>query len=891
MTPARRTRTFVVLTARAAALALFVAAAAVVAPSGTFNTSAATAHAPVPVRAVSPFGPAGRLAPAAGGVSGLPSGSVGSESLHGSHPVTTGEYAGDLRALSHAAPHQRPQRPESDEAPVIDAQPGRALAPQRTAVTRAPAVLRSFDGLDKTVGSGTPPDPNGDVGPTHIIEVVNTYIGIYSKATGTLVTGTSFDALMSAAGLNGACGTLNQGDPYVVYDRVSDRWIITDFAFGLDLTNSPVGPYYECIAVSKTSSPVSGGWWAYQVLVSNNYMNDYPKFGIGADGLYMTVNLFGPSGFYGVEFDAFNRAKLIDGTLDNTQSSNQFWRDTSGYTYSVLPANDESATQTNGTPELFVSDANSLQLWTMHPDWVTPANATLNGPVNVTGSAAYFMADTTSVPQKRTTVRLDTLGDRLMSAAQWSNASGTPALWISRTVVGSSKNTAVYWAELRGLDGSPSVYQQGIYEPNTSYRWMPTLAVDKRGNMAVAYSVGNSSSFPSLAYAARSVSAATGTLNFGETSIATGLGAGTRWTRWGDYFSMSVDPVNDCTLWFVGETMQSSNWDNWRTSIASIEVPGCAALAANSAAPAVSGTAKVGETISADTGTWSGSPSFSYAWYRCTQAGSGPVDTMPNDCTAIRRATAATFTLSDATLAGAYVRALVTATNTAGSASFASAAVGPITSAPVNSAAPTISGNAAIGTPLSSNSGTWSGYPTPITYAYAWYRCTANGSSSATLPANCTTNLGVALATYTPVIADYGSFVRVVVTALNDAGSATMVSKATAAVAGQVPQLQADPVIDTAAPIVGSTANVSTGTWSAYPTPITYSYAWYACTSTGGASATLPATCTAIRRGTSASYTPTSAQVGKYLRVKITAKNAAGSASTVTAATSTAVAR
>ena len=235
---------------------------------------------------------------------------------------------------------------------AVEGRPGRALAPQRTAPTRAPAALRTFDGIDASLGNGVPPDPNGDVGPTHVVEAVNTYIGIYSKATGTLVTGTSFDSLMWAAGLHGACGTSNQGDPYVVYDRVSDRWIVTDFAFGLDVLSRPVGPFYECIAVSKTPSPVSGGWYAYQVLIDGTLMNDYPKFGVGADGLYMTVNLFGSLGFAGVEVDAFNRARLVDGTLDDTGASNQFQRDMSGSAYSLLPANDESASQASGTPEI-----------------------------------------------------------------------------------------------------------------------------------------------------------------------------------------------------------------------------------------------------------------------------------------------------------------------------------------------------------------------------------------------------------------------------------------------------------------------------------------------------------------------------------------------------------
>ena len=117
-----------------------------------------------------------------------------------------------------------------------------------------------------------------------------------------------------------------------------------------------------------------------------------PVTGVGADGLYMTVNLFGALGFAGVEVDAFNRAKLVDGTLDETGASNQYQRDMSGSAYSLLPANDESASQTSGTPELFVSDASGLQTWRWSVDWATPANSTLSGPFDVTGAAAWGIA-------------------------------------------------------------------------------------------------------------------------------------------------------------------------------------------------------------------------------------------------------------------------------------------------------------------------------------------------------------------------------------------------------------------------------------------------------------------------------------------------------------------
>jgi hypothetical protein len=80
-------------------------------------------------------------------------------------------------------------------------------------------------------------------------------------------------------------------DPVVVYDVQRGRWIISDFAW----SNFVSGPYYQCIAVSKTADPLSGGWWLYAFRAddsSHPWLNDYPKLGVWSDGIYMSANMF-----------------------------------------------------------------------------------------------------------------------------------------------------------------------------------------------------------------------------------------------------------------------------------------------------------------------------------------------------------------------------------------------------------------------------------------------------------------------------------------------------------------------------------------------------------------------------------------------------------------------
>src|SRR4029079_16900972 len=142
----------------------------------------------------------------------------------------------------------------------------RALA----ALAPMPAPTNSFDGLshDDTCtggqcGAGWPPDTNGDVGLNHYILAVNSAFAIYGK-TGTLLASFTEDALWAGSGAT-PCDGNSQGDPVVLYDPLADRWLLTHFAFALDVNGVPVAPFYQCIAASRSGDPVSGGWYLYAI--------------------------------------------------------------------------------------------------------------------------------------------------------------------------------------------------------------------------------------------------------------------------------------------------------------------------------------------------------------------------------------------------------------------------------------------------------------------------------------------------------------------------------------------------------------------------------------------------------------------------------------------------
>jgi hypothetical protein len=198
-------------------------------------------------------------------------------------------------------------------------------------------------------------------------------------------------------------------------------------------------------------------------------------------------------------------------------------------------------------------------------------------------------------------------------------------------------------------------------------------------------------------------------------------------------------------------------------------------LPRNTSPPTISGTERVGETLTGNPGSWTGTApiTFSYQWIRCNSRSA--------NCAAIRGATSRQYTLTADDL-GRRLLFLVTARNADGSAN-ARASTGVIerrATAPRNTTPPTISGTPREGAALTANRGQWTG-STPMTFAYQWQRCDASGG-------NCSNIIGATQQTYTLTSADVGRTIRVVVTARNTAGSASRTSVPSAVVqAGPAP--------------------------------------------------------------------------------------------------------
>jgi hypothetical protein len=415
--------------------------------------------------------------------------------------------------------------------------------------------------------NAAPPDTNGSVGATQYVQWVNESFAVFDKSTGALLYGPAAGNTLWS-GFGGGCQSNNDGDPIVVYDKANNRWLMTQFSVSTT-------PYLQCVAVSATSD-ATGAWYRYSYSFGNGF-NDYPKFGVWADGYYATYNIFtNGRTFAGAKACAYDRAAMLSG-----QSATQICFSTSTSYGGLLPADiDGSTMPPTGSPEYFVNfGSNRLNIWKLHADFVTPANSTFTGPTALTvASFSAACSGGTCVPQPSTSQKLDSLADRLMYRLAYRNFGDHEAMVVNHSVTVGAKRSSysgVRWYELRIANQTVSVYQQGTFAPDSTYRWMGSAAMDKFGNIALGYSKSSSSVKPAIWFTARQPADPPGSME-SETQLEIGGGSQlARLSRWGDYSSFAVDPSDDCTLWYTSEYLKTSGTFNWSTWISSVKLPGC----------------------------------------------------------------------------------------------------------------------------------------------------------------------------------------------------------------------------------------------------------------------------------------------------------------------------
>lgn len=478
-----------------------------------------------------------------------------------------------------------------------------------------------------------PSDNSLAVGPDHIVQIVNSRIAVYSKKgkrydkTGTVLYG-AVPTNAIFAGFGGVCDARDNGDAVARYDQLANRWLIvmpifsrvapgefteapavpqpalpgqlakpgqvsTPGAAGAPPPNPPQPPPYVrgqrppekkegvygmCYALSTGPDPL-GTYYRY--VFERTLFPDYPRPAIWTDGYYVPTS----TGDTVIQKHTCiaDRTKMLAGlpateqciVIDGVSFLNNADIDGTKLPPSGAP---NIMIAAGGTQLKKVFEDDGIYVWKVHVDWNTPANTRAEGPVKIPVAPYHFLCNgqlTNCVPQPGTDRRLDAQGDKIMQRVVYRRVGSHESIVAAHSIATKAGGGGVRWYEFR-LDKKRDahLYQQGTYAPEGFYRWMPSIAMDKKGGIGVGYSFGGTPNFAGQRFAAREASDPKGLLTLHETVLATGEASQKNTLRWEDYVTTAMDPSDDCTFWYVGDYLKKDS-ENYSTKIGSFRMPVC----------------------------------------------------------------------------------------------------------------------------------------------------------------------------------------------------------------------------------------------------------------------------------------------------------------------------
>ena len=456
--------------------------------------------------------------------------------------------------------------------------------PQATPVAGFDGLGAGFKGPQGTSTGRNPSDNSLAVGRDEIVQIVNSRMAIFTKKGkkyaetgkalfGPVVTNTLF------VGFGGPCETQVSGDAVVRYDQLANRWlfVLPIFRHAADQPNAPYG---MCYAISEGPNPM-GAYYRYEF--NRPLFPDYPRPAVWPDAYYLTTS----TGDTVIQKHvcAVDRSKMLRGLKADEQCEV-----IDGVSF-LNPADlDGQRLPPAGTPEIVMAaggtqlhqvfEDDGIYVWRFHVDWKDPAKTRLTGPEKITVAPYHFLCNgqlSKCVPQPGTDVRVDAQGDKLMQRLVYRNLGHYQSIVASQSIDTKAGGGGVRWYEFR-LDGSgqPQLFQQGTYAPDGGYRWLPSIAMDKKGDIGVGYSFGDKSDYPGQRFAARRAADAQGQMTLKENVVAEGMASQTNTMRWEDYTTLDIDPSDDCTFWYVGDYYQKGK-ENYSTRIGAYRLPGCTA--------------------------------------------------------------------------------------------------------------------------------------------------------------------------------------------------------------------------------------------------------------------------------------------------------------------------
>jgi hypothetical protein len=472
-------------------------------------------------------------------------------------------------------------------------------------------------------GTNNPPAPRNPsdnslaVGRDHIVQIVNSQLAVFTKQGRTVWGPVSTNAIF--AGFGGVCEARPNGDAVVRYDQLADRWLIVmpifrRTKFGEDrlqpgaparpgeparaekgrpgppppLLPAPAagqppedhesaGTFAMCYAVSVGPDPL-GDYHRYAF--ERTLFPDYPRPAVWPDGYYVPTS----TGDDVIEKHAcvVERNKMLSG-----QPAREQCRVIHGVNFLNNADVEGSALPPAGAPNIMLAaggtqlanvfEDDGVYAWAFHTDWDDPVRTRLDGPVKIGVAPYHYLCNgqlSNCVPQPGTTHRLDAQGDKIMQRVVYRNVNGRESIVAVHSVDTSRRGGGVRWYEFR-IDPSRQLrlHQQGTYAPDAGYRWLASPAMDKRGNIAIGYSFGDTTHFPGQRIAARLAGDPPGVMTFRESVLVEGE-APQELMRWEDYSQTALDPSDDCTIWYTGDYIKKGA-ATYSTRVGAWRLPGC----------------------------------------------------------------------------------------------------------------------------------------------------------------------------------------------------------------------------------------------------------------------------------------------------------------------------
>lgn len=445
---------------------------------------------------------------------------------------------------------------------------------------RAKGPGLNFEGVENVNGTW-PADPNGDVGLNHYVQSVNNATAIWDKSGNLLYGPIDNESIFNA--FPGPWHLLFWSDPVFVYDALADRWVFSSMSLHLE------GPYYEMIAVSVTSDPL-GEYYCYAY--EFGHLNDYPKMSVWPNGYYLTYNIFDYNGdwfFLHSLISAVDREAMLAGDSSATMVQFELEPPAANVTRMSPLTADLNGTLMPDNPECFVVVPEykmqgfpwetNLDFYSMQPNWITPENSTFDSinQINVEGIFPTFWE--TNAPQPGNFHDVEPINFYLMYPLTYRNFDDYEVMVGCHTLYDGEQHY-IRWYEFRKyFDMDWFIYQSGNYMPDSASRYVPSISMNGKGDMAMVFTKSSLEIYPSMCMTGRKAGDSLGMMTISELEIWKGLNYVNNYSssdnrnRWGDYASMMVDPVNDTTFWFTSMyPLAHVSRGNWSTRIVAMDL-------------------------------------------------------------------------------------------------------------------------------------------------------------------------------------------------------------------------------------------------------------------------------------------------------------------------------